>query len=174
MPSEGHVSQRRLVGLRVRAIDADLATKYVFPFVDEDWRTAFVVLDVLGAAPRLHRAALRIEGERLVSDGRVDDLRPVETVPTAEFTRLTHFDPWWAFRGIGGVRTEWVRAIVATNLAGSFERGGVRYKVHDLVFDGGLSSLEALLAKDDAFRTATFSKDDIDLEALRKRGHASA
>ncbi|MGQ0797377.1 MAG: hypothetical protein ACT4OI_05905 [Methanobacteriota archaeon] len=170
MPSDVRVAQRRLVGLDVQARDAELATKYVFPFVDADWRTAFVVLVVLGSAPRLHRGPLRFEGTRLVADVMARDLRPVEAVPVAEFAGLAHLDPWWAFRGIGGVLPGWVRAIVATNLAGSFDRGGARYEVHDLVFDGSLSRLEAVVAKDDAFRSATFSQRDINLAALRK-GH---
>lgn len=167
MPSDRPVTQRALVGRRLRLRDVEVVTKYVLPFVDADWRTPFVVVDVLGRGPRVHHGMLRIEGERLTSEAGAADLHLVETIPLDEFVGLVHFDPWWAFRGIGGVRGEWVRAIVATNLAGFFDHGATRYKVHDLVFDDALSRLEALVAKDGLFRVATFRKGDIDLMGLR-------
>jgi len=167
MPSDRPITQRALVGRRLRLGDVEVVTKYVLPFVDADWRTPFVVVDVLGRGPRIHRGTIRVEGERLTSEGGAADLDLIETIPLDDFAGLAHFDPWWAFRGIGGVRGEWVRAIVATNLAGFFDHGATRYKVHDLVFDDALSRLEALVAKDDAFRAATFRKGDIDLIGLR-------
>ncbi|TLZ64646.1 MAG: hypothetical protein E6K12_10900 [Methanobacteriota archaeon] len=45
------LTQRHLVNRRLRLADAELVTKYVFPFWDGEWRIAFFLVDRLGRPP---------------------------------------------------------------------------------------------------------------------------
>ncbi len=84
------------------------------------------------------------------------------------FAQLVHFDPWWAFRGVSGVERRWIEAIFSTNIARTFVRDHRTLKVHDLRFSEDLRTLEALDAKDDAFRPVEFHAKEIDLRSLRR------
>ncbi len=84
------------------------------------------------------------------------------------FDEIVHLDPWWAFRGIAGVERTYVDAILASNVAGSFNREGSTYTLHDLEFDPGFRNVTGLAAKDPVFRSVTFHKGDVDLLLLRK------
>ena len=168
MRAEQLRTQRHLVGLRLRMADAELVTKYVFPFVDGTWSAAFTIVDAMAIGPRLFRGSLELVSGALVAKEAVSALEPLASVPVKEFEPVVHFDPWWVFRGIGGVDRERIDAILATNLAGTFNHEGTTYKVHDLEFDPSLRSLEAVVAKDPVFRPITFRKGDLDLLSLRK------
>jgi len=169
MPAERLATQRKLMDRRVHLADGEHWTKYAFPFIDRNWEVAFVVLDLMATGPRILRGPLEVRPDGLHGTAASDALAPVSSVPLEVFQGLVHFDPWWAFRGVVGVERAWVEAILATNLAGRFLHAGVAYKMHDLEFDPTLTKLEALVAKDDAFRTATFRAGEIDLLQLRNR-----
>ncbi|HKZ99459.1 MAG TPA: hypothetical protein VJ326_07720 [Thermoplasmata archaeon] len=167
MPGEGRPTQRGLVGRRVALHDVQLATKYAFPFVGADWAVPFIVLDVLGGRPQILASRAVLRGGEIRADAAEDDLRPIESLPVEGFARLAHFDPWWIFRGIGGVERRSIDAILRTNVAGTHALRGRRMKVHDLEFALDLSHLDAVVAKDDAFRVARLAPGDVDLLALR-------
>src|SRR6266545_2769770 len=112
--------------------------------------------------------AIRLEGDRLHASVRFADLRAVESIPVDRFAELAHFDPWWAFRGVSGVDRRWIEAIFSTNIARTFVRDHRTLKVHDLHFSEDLRTLEALVAKDDAFRPVEFHPREIDLRSLRR------
>jgi len=161
------ILQRNLVGLRLRMADDELVTKYTFPFVDAEWKVSFVVVDLLGRGPRVLRGSIRRESGLLVTENRDADLAAVESVPEGAFEKLVHYDPWWDFRGVSGVRREWIRAVLATNIARPFERNGRIHKVHDLEMSDGMEVLDAVIVKDDRFAKVRFQKGDIDLLSLR-------
>lgn len=167
-PSEPLLSQRKLVGQRLRLADREIFTRYVFPFADSSWIIPFVVVDVFGAGPRIHEGPMALKEGLLRSDRIWEDLRPVESIPVERFRELAHFDPWWAFRGIGGVGRPWIEAVIDSNLARPFKFEGTRYKVHDLTYSGDLGHLEAIVAKDELFHPRTFRRGEIDLLALRR------
>jgi hypothetical protein len=168
MKAEVASSERHLAGLRLRMADGEVPTKYVLPFLDESWKVAFTVVDAMTLGPRIFRGALELREGALYSGEPVANLEPIMTVPIANFEPLAHFDPWYVFRGVGGVDRAWVDAVLATNIAGEFNHEGSVYKLHDLVFDPNLTVLEGVVAKDPVFRTVTFRKGDLPLLALRK------
>lgn len=162
------ITQRGLVGRRLRLADGEVVTKYVFPFVDGEWRVAFILADVLGTGPRILDPPLDRRGSDLVSPDRLAALKPLISVPLDAFLGLAHFDPWWTFRGIGGVGRPWADAVISTNIAHPFVGNGVRYKVHDLAFLPGVRRLASLIAKDDHFRPREFRKGDLDVLGIRQ------
>lgn len=168
MKAEVASSQRHLTGLRLHMADGEVQTKYVLPFVDESWRVAFVVVDAMTQGPRIFRGPLELRAGALHSPELVAKLEPIMAVPVSTFDPVVHFDPWYVFRGVGGVDRAWVDAVLATNIAGDFNHEGSVYKLHDLVFDPGLKVLEGVVAKDPVFRTVTFRKGDLSLLLLRK------
>ena len=167
MRPERLATQRHLAGLRLHMADAEVVTKYAFPFIDAAWSVAFVVVDVMAVGPRVFRGPLELRSGALYTTETRSKLETVSGIPSARFDELVHFDPWWASRGIAGVDRAWVDAILASNLAGTFNHQGTTYKVHDLEFDAGLRSLEALVAKDLVFRTVSLHRGDVELRALR-------
>lgn len=168
MKAESPSGQRRLVGLQLHFADGEVATKYVFPFMDESWKVAFFVVDGLGLGPRLLRGALELRAGALHSPESKAKLEPITALPVSGFDSVVHFDPWWVFRGVTGIDRPWVDAVLATNIAGDFNHEGSVYKMHDLTFDTGLKVLEGVVAKDPVFRAVTFSRGDLSLMALRK------
>ncbi len=168
MRTEDPASQRHLVGRRLRMADVEVHTKYVFPFVDETWSVPFFLVDAMTYGPRLFRGELEILPDDLRSPQASEKLQSLAAVPVSTFDNVVHFDPWWVFRGIAGVDRERINAILATNIAGTFNREGTTYKVHDLVYDAHARSLRALVAKDPVFKTVTFAKGDLGLLQLRK------
>ena len=128
-------------------------------------------MDRIGGPPRVSDAAIRFDGDRLHAPSREADLRPVESISADRFAELVHFDPWWAFRGVSGVDRRWIEAIFSTNIARTFVREHRTLKVHDLRFSDDLRTLEALLTKDDAFRTVEFHAREIDFRSLRRAPH---
>ncbi len=168
MKSETLASQRHLVGRRLSMADAEVHTKYVFPFVDEAWSVPFFIIDAMTYGPRMFRGELEVLPDGLRTSQPSEKLENLATVPVSTFASVVHFDPWWVFRGVVGVDRERINAILATNVAGTFNHEGTTYKVHDLVFDPHVHSLQSLVAKDPVFVTATFAKGDLDLLQLRK------
>jgi hypothetical protein len=168
MKAEALGTQRHLVGRRLRMADVEVHTKYVFPFVDESWSVPFFIIDAMAYGPRLFRGELELLPEGLRTALPSEKLEKIAAVPASRFDTVVHFDPWWVFRGVTGVEREWIDAILATNIAGTFNHEGTAYKVHDLAFDPHLRSLEGVVAKDPVFHTATFRKGDLGLLQLRK------
>ena len=168
MKAENPATQRRLVGRRLKMQDTEVHTKYVFPFVDAAWSVSFFLIDAMTYGPRTFRGELEVLPDGLRSPLPSAKLEKISTLPISGFAELVHFDPWWVFRGAAGVEREWVNAILATNIAGTFNHEGTTYKVHDLVFDPHLQSLEEIVAKDPVFRTMAFRKGDLELLQLRK------
>lgn len=168
MKAEVQASQRHLAGKRLHMADADVLTKYVFPFVDASWSVPFYIVDAMTYGPRLLRGDLAIREGSLHTTEPVAKLESVNALTIAQLEEVVHFDPWWVFRGIAGVERPRVDAVLASNIAGTFNHEGTTYKLHDLDFDPILRALEGVAAKDPLFRTQTFRKGDIDLLALRK------
>lgn len=168
MKTESLSTQRRLVGRRLRMADVEVQTKYVFPFVDATWAVPFFVIDAMTYGPRLFRGELEVVPDGLRTAATSEKLEKISMVPASQFDTVVHFDPWWVFRGVAGVERDRINAILATNIAGTFNHEGTTYKVHDLVFESHLRSLEALLAKDPVFKTVAFHKSDVSLLQLRK------
>lgn len=160
-------TQRHLVGLRLHMEDAELVTKYVFPFLGEDWSIAFTVVDAMTYGPRVFRGHLDLRSGALYTKEPTSKLEKIASMPLERFETVVHFDPWWAFRGVGGVERDWVNAILASNIAGTFNHEGTTYKVHDIQFNAGLDAADALVAKDPVFRTVSFHRSDLDLLVLR-------
>lgn len=171
MKAEVLHTQRHLAGLRLHMADAEVVTKYVFPFVDEDWTIAFSVVDAMTYGPRIIQSPIELRGGALYSKEPTSKLERIPSMPLARFETVVHFDPWWAFRGVSGVERDWVGAILASNIAGTFNHEGATYKVHDLVFNPTMDSVDSLVAKDPVFRTVSFHRSDLDLLRLR---HPSA
>ncbi len=167
MKTEVLYAQRHLVGLRLHMADGELVTKYVFPFVDEAWSVPFTIVDGMTLGPRILRGRLEARSGALYTAEPRSRLEAITSAPLETFERVVHFDPWWAFRGIGGVPREWIDAVLASNLAGTFNHEGTTYKVHDLQFDPALTSVVALVAKDPMFKTVSFARGDLDLLLLR-------
>lgn len=168
MRRESAVTQRRLVGHRLHLEDAQLHTKYAFPFIDRDWSSPFALLDLMGASPRVLRVPIDPAHDGLHAKATVSELARIESVPLEDFEGLVHFDPWRVFRGVAGVDPAWVRAVLATNLVEPFAHERRRYRVEDLVFGAGLRAVTAVLSKDEAFHRREFHKGEIDLLRLRK------
>jgi hypothetical protein len=161
-------TQRHLTGKRIQMADTEVLARYVFPFVDDAWSVPFYVIDAMTYGPRLFRGSLEIRAGGLHTPEPSSKLERVTALPTARFEEVVHFDPWWVFRGIAGIERAWIDAVLATNIAGTFNHDGTTYKLHDLEFDTGLRTLESLVAKDPLFRTGTFRKGDLGLLELRK------
>lgn len=165
--AEAPPSQRRLVNLRLHSADVEARVNHVFPFVDRDWKVPFLVLNVSVQGPRVFKGPLEVRTDGLHTKASITSLRPVGEVPVEAFKDLVHFDPWWVFRVEPRVDREHAKAIVATNVSGSFEHEGAPYSLHDLEFDARLETLVAVHAKGAMFKPATFRKGEIDLLALR-------
>ena len=168
MPPEAGIRQRAIVGRRLALADSELVTKYTLPFVDSTWMVPFVVLDLLGSPPKILSGPLHADDTRLRTLEPRAALRPIESVPIPDIAMLVHYDPWWAFRGVSGVDRTWIQAIFATNIAHPFLHEGKKLKIHDLRFVDGMDRLEALIAKDEVFRTIEFRPGDLDLLELRR------
>ncbi len=167
MKTELTHTQRHLVGLRLHMADAELVTKYVFPFVNEDWSVAFTVIDAMTYGPRIFQGSLDLRSGALYAKEPASKLEKISTMPLKRFETVVHFDPWWAFRGVSGLERDWVTAILASNLAGTFFHEGTTYKVHDLEFNPTLDTVDALVAKDPVFKTVSFHRSDLNLMLLR-------
>lgn len=167
MKAELAHTQRHLVGLRLHMADAEVVTKYVFPFIGEDWRVPFAVVDAMTYGPRILRGPLELRSGALFTQEPTSRLETIPSMPLEVFERLVHFDPWWAFKGVSGVDRDHVKAILASNIAGTFNHEGTTYKLHDLEFTPALDAVEALVAKDPVFHTVSFHRSDIDLLRLR-------
>jgi len=159
------LTQRHLVNRRLRLTDGEIVTKYVFPFWGRDWKVAFHMVDRLGRGPAILRSPVHEDRHRdrhLVSPAKVSDLQDLETMDPAGFNDLYHYDPWWVFRGIGGVSDELKQAVHPTNIARPFKHDGRHWKVHDVEVapDGG--TVLAIVAKDDVFRRRDFTARDLD------------
>ncbi len=165
---EPGVSERGIVGRRVKFDDGEVLAKYTLPFVDQSWRVPFTVLDRMGGPPRVHEGTICWSGDLLRASGRIGALRGVESIHIDHFAGLVHFDPWWAFRGVSGVDRRWIAAIFATNIAGRFAHEGRSLKLHDLRFSDEMRELNAVVAKDDRFHVVEFVSGGIDLLALRR------
>jgi len=162
------ITQRGLVGRRLRLVDGEVVTKYVFPFVDGEWRVPFAIVDILGRGPTVLAAPIEPEGADLRSAARLADLRSAPAIPLEAFLGLAHFDLWWVFRGIPELERPWVNAVISTNIAQPFTRDGVRYKIHDLAFPPGVRELTAVRVKDEVFHPREFRKGELDLLGLRR------
>ena len=153
------ITQRGLVGRRLRLVDGEVVTRYVFPFVDGEWRVPFAIVDILGRGPTVLAAPIEPDGA---------DLRSALAIPLEAFLGLAHFDLWWVFRGIPELERPWVNAVISTNIAQPFTRDGVRYKIHDLAFPPGVRELTAVRVKDEVFHPREFRKGELDLLGLRR------
>ncbi len=160
-------TQRHLAGLRLHMSDSEVVTKYVFPFLGEDWGVAFFLVDAMTYGPRVFAGRLELHGGALRAKEPTSALGKIESLPLEKFERLVHFDPWWAFRGVAGVERDRVKAILASNIAGTFNHEGTAYKLHDLQFTAGLDALDAVIAKDPLFHTVSLHRSDLDLLLLR-------
>jgi len=159
--------QRRLVNLRLHTADVQERVNHAFPFVDRDWKVPFLVLNVAVQGPRLFKGPLEVRADGLHTKGSVTGLRPMDELPIEALADVVHFDPWWVFRVEPRVDKERAKAIVFTNISGSFDHSGVRYALHDLEFDGNLQELVAVHGKDHFFKPAIFRKGEVDLLGLR-------
>lgn len=159
--------QRHLVNLRFHTADVQERVNHAFPFVDRDWNVPFVVLNVAVQGPRMFKGPLEVKADGLHTKESVTNLRPMEELAVEALKDLVHFDPWWVFRVEPRVDKERTKAIISTNITGTFERAGVKYALHDLEFDGTLQTLVAMQAKDRIFKPATFRKGEINLLDLR-------
>ncbi len=168
MTGEVGPTQRRLVGLRLHVGSTEYMTKYVFPFVDDSWAVPFYVVDAMTLGPRVLRGRLEMRSGALHAVDADARLEPLAALPTARFSEVVHFDPWWAFKGIAGLERAWVEAVLASNVATTFNHEGFTYKIHDFAFDTSLQTLDTLVAKDPVFRTVSFRKGDLSLLGLRK------
>ena len=158
--------QRSLVNRRIVFRDAELVTKYVFPFWDGGWSVRFVLIDEFGGrGPRVYPGRLDAGDGELVADSPTREARPLADHARTFFDGLYHFDPWWVFRGIGGVGGEYRAAIIPTNVARTFRIGDVAWKVHDVEFGPRMESVVAIEAKDDSYRKHAFTKENLDLAA---------
>lgn len=164
------LTQRHLVNRRIRFKDGELVTKYVFPFWDRGWDIPFHLVDRLGRPPAILAPPVTLEPDgRLRTPTEIRNLRGVDAFAPQDFRERFHFDPWWVFRGMGGVSEEMKRVILPTNIAGSFALQGRRWKVHDVDLEPGGARVLAIIAKDDVFRARTFTKADFDLDLLVAR-----
>jgi hypothetical protein len=90
-------------------------------------------------------------------------------VDPAGFTDLFHFDPWWVFRGMGGIHDPWKGSILPTNVAKPFAFERHHWKIHDVQFEDGGEGVRAIIAKEEMFRTRSFARGNFDLGVLRPR-----
>ena len=123
--------------------------------------------------PRVLEGPFRLDNYRYRTTLRLSELRPIESVPVEEFGALLHFDPWWVFRGVSGVRRDWLEAVIATNIARPVRLQGRTFKIQDLVFSSYLDRLLEIDARSGLLRSAAFHPGDIDLIALRAAARAT-
>lgn len=167
MKAELLTTQRRLVSRRLKMADGEVYTKYVFPFVDDSWSVPFYVIDAMTYGPRFFRGTLKVSQGGLATPEPVSKLEKLSSLSVDRFGQVVHFDPWRVFRGVAGVERAIIDAVLASNIAGTFNHEGTTYKLHDLDFDSGLKTLEVLRAKDPVFRDRSFVKGDLGLLQLR-------
>ena len=167
--------QRSLVNRRIRFRDAEMITNYVFPFWDGSWSVRFVLIEASGGdEPRVLVGVVEAAGTDLRTDALAQDARSLAHVPRSEFATLYHFDPWWVFRGKGGVAGEYRDTIVPTNVARTFRAGDAMWTVHDVTFGPRMEAAVAIEAKDALFRKRTFTKASLDLaEAFGHSRHGA-
>ena len=170
------LTQRFLVNRRIRTADGEVHTKYVFPFWDRDWKVVLTLLDRFGAAPAIAREPLRFgTGGHPTLSVNSKDLEPAERWNPEGLRDLFHYDPWWVFRGIGGVPEPVKMAILPTNIAKPFRHDKREWKVHDVIFDPNDGRVEAIEAKNEVFHRREFTHEDLDLETtwpkVRTRRH---
>jgi hypothetical protein len=162
------LTQRGLVNRRLRFADGDLVTKYVFPFWDPSWKIALYVVDRLGRGPVIVDPPIREDKDRHLSSVLgMTGLRGLESIEPPRFAELYHYDPWWVFRGMGGVPGAWRRAILPTNIARTFPFGKNVWKVYDVEVESDGERIRTIVAKDEIFRRHMFTKESIDLRLLR-------
>ncbi len=156
--------QRSLVNRRIAFRDAHMIANYVFPFWDASWSVWFVLIEVFGGdQPRVLTAPLDAIGADLQADAPARDARLLADVPRSAFAALYHFDPWWVFRGKGGVAGAYRDVVVPTNIAQPFRAGDATWKVHDVGFGPWTESAVIIEAKDESFERRAFTKADLDL-----------
>jgi len=156
--------QRSLVNRRLVFRDAELITNYVFPFWDRSWSVRFVLIDVFGGDdPRVLAGALEASGADLRTDSSSHDAGSLVHVPRSEFATLYHFDPWWVFRGKGGVAGAYRDAVIPTNISRPFRAGGATWNVHDVEFAPQMETAVSIEGKDALFRKRTFTKANLSL-----------
>ena len=97
MNPEMGIWQRAIVGKRIVFEDSEVDTKYTLPFVDATWEVPFVLIDRLGAPPRMLAAKIHFDGRRMHTPSPVRALRPIESMPAGNFGPLVHFDPCGPF-----------------------------------------------------------------------------
>ena len=164
------LTQRHLVNRRLRLADAELVTKYVFPFWDGGWRIAFYLVDRLGRPPVIMGPPIRETRDRdLASPLKISDLRGVESTEPGRFVELYHYDPWWVFRGMGGIPDPLRRAILPSNIARTFLLDGHEWKVYDVEAEADAERIHAIVAKDESFRRRDFTAADLNLSVTWPR-----
>lgn len=157
--------QRSLVNRRVRFRDGVLEAKYVFPFWDSTWTVRFILIDIIGGTgPRVARTPMTFDGSGLHADALAGEARPLTTMMPDEFHGTYHFDPWWVFRGMGGVADRYRSVVLPTNIARPFRFEGSEMKVHDVEFGPQLTAAVRIEAKDPLYRLKTLEKGTFDLE----------
>ena len=158
------LTQRGLVNRRLRLSDAEITTKYVFPFWGRDWKVAFHLVDRFGKGPAVLDPAIHEDADRRLSaSAPSSDLRDLGTIEPGVFKALHHYDPWRVFRGIGGVSDALKQAIRPTNIAQAFRHDRRHWKVHDIVLAPDGAAVLAIVAKDEVFRRRDFTSADLDL-----------
>jgi len=159
------LTQRWLVNRTVRTADAEILTKYVFPFWDREWKVVLTLLDRFGAPPEILHAPIHVGAKgQPETHAKGSDAVPLNTVEPGSFRELFHFDPWWVFRGIGGVALEIKEAITETNIAHPFHVAKQSYKVHDVEFETSGEKVKAIVAKDHLFKVRRFAAGELNLD----------
>jgi hypothetical protein len=162
------VGQRQLAGLAVLTEDGSSYAKYVFPFFDFRWRVSFLALDLLGQPPKMWMLPARSAGRELRLGGSSKDLLPVASFDPSRFEGHLHFDPWWAFKGVG-LPDPLVRVVARTNVAGRFHPLDVPRRVEDVAFDAEFTRLLAVDTEDEHFGRKAFVEGQLDLAKLLPR-----
>ncbi len=159
------LTQRWLVNRKVMAADGEIATKYVFPFWNREWQVVLTLLDRFGAPPEILHAPVRIGRSATLDTGaKRSDAKAVAVLEPGIFRELFHYDPWWVFRGIGGVPQELKDEILETNINHPFKVGHETWKVHDVEFEPAGDRVKALVAKDHVFKVRKFAPGELDLD----------
>ena len=159
------LNQRGLVNRRVRTTDGEILTKYIIPFWDREWRVVLTVLDRFGTPPAIaFHAPQAQDASHVLLPLPSGDLLGLDRWNPDSFLPLFHYDPWWAFRGIGGVPDAVKRAILPANIAKRFKWRKQEWKVHDVIFSDGDGRVRAILAKNETFQRREFTRDEIDLD----------
>jgi len=159
------LTQRWFVNRKVRTADGEILTKYVFPFWNRDWQVVLTLLDRFGAPPEIVHVPVHLGKMGLPEiSAKSSDAAPLATIEPGTFRELFHFDPWWVFRGIGGVSLELKEDIIQTNIAHPFHVGKQAYKVHDIEFEPDGAKVKAIVAKDHLFKVRRFGPGDLNLD----------